>query len=281
MGAWGTAVFDGDLASDVRAEWRQALVDGLTSEETTVRLEASFSDALEDVEDGPIFWLALAAAQFETGRLLPPVRDRALAIIRAGGDVARWAEDDESLGRRRQRVLERLAEQLRGPQRKPSTPRRPRSHAVSFDVGDVVHVRNTERDREALLLVVDQRAGSVRGAEDPVLAALAWDGGPIPSEAELERLPFVLTDEPGGREPLRPHLTVASTHRKDSVFGPHIGRVVAKGIERESPGDHRNGATWRGEVVTSYTEWPNVVAWVGGPAFRRELELTRAHAPGT
>jgi len=86
----------------VRDTWRDAILDGVSPEDATQRLLESFDEYLEDAETEKLLWMALAAAQMETGRLLPDVRDRALQIIDAGGDVDRWREDgDESLARRR------------------------------------------------------------------------------------------------------------------------------------------------------------------------------------
>jgi hypothetical protein len=80
----------------VRDEWRDAILDGLSAEDATQRLLESFDEYLEEAETEKLFWMALAAAQMETGRLLPDVRDRALQIIDAGGDVDRWREDGTS-----------------------------------------------------------------------------------------------------------------------------------------------------------------------------------------
>src|SRR5947208_2307507 len=115
LGAWGTAIFSEDSASDVRDEWREAILDGLSPEDATQRLLETFDDYLEEADTERLFWMALAAAQMETGRLLADVCDRALEIIDGGGDVDRWREEgDESLARQRARVLERLAAKLRG-----------------------------------------------------------------------------------------------------------------------------------------------------------------------
>ncbi|HKH31574.1 MAG TPA: DUF4259 domain-containing protein [Gaiellaceae bacterium] len=170
MGAWGTAIFSDDTAQDVRDEWREAVLDGLSAEEATARLVKSFDDYLGDDEDTEtLFWMALAAAQFETGRLLAEVRDRALAMIEGGGDVARWREDgDEVLARQRERVLERLAAKLRGPQPKPKRLRRVPSLPVPpFEVGDVVRVYEEDGENEVLVLVVGT-------STSPVPTAIPW-----------------------------------------------------------------------------------------------------------
>jgi hypothetical protein len=279
VGTWGVGLFDDDIASDVRAEWRDAILGGASPEEATAALTSSFADLLRDPDDSTIFWMALAAAQSETGRLLPEVRDRALEIIDAGGDVERWAETGAARARRRQRVLARLADKLRGPQPPPKRLRPPRPPpGVRFDIGDVVHLRDGESGAEALAVVVDEEEYP-RGSFQPVIEVLLWEGGPLPSRREMERLPCVMHDglstqdlAAGRSAPLRPHLVVAGSYRRDQVFGPHLGRVVERGINRKPSGDYRRGsAAPNAPARTSGMAWPTVVKWIAGPAFRREV----------
>src|SRR3954465_10611008 len=94
MGSWGTAIFSDDVDADVRADWRKGILDKIPSEELTAKLQNSHAAQADDPNEGVVFWLALAAAQYETGRLRPDVRDTALDILNRGGDVARWEEED-------------------------------------------------------------------------------------------------------------------------------------------------------------------------------------------
>lgn len=87
MGAWGVAIFSDDLACDVRFDWREAILEALSVEDATAKVVAE-TDRGEDQET--VFWLALAAAQMETGRLHDEVRDRALEIIASGSDLESW-----------------------------------------------------------------------------------------------------------------------------------------------------------------------------------------------
>jgi hypothetical protein len=246
MGAWGTAIFADDTALDVRDEWRDAILEGLDAEDATARLVQSFEDNLVDDEDTQkLFWMVLAAAQFETGRLLPEVRDRALAIIEAGGDVDRWREDgDDVSARQRGRVLERLAAKLRGPQPKPKRLRRPPQLSLPFDVGDVVRVHD-EDDNEALVAVV----GHVETDErDPVVAAFDWDGAAVPARDSLGRLPLV----PDQYAPSTPLLIWVTTTSRNEVFGPHLGEVVATDVRLDAPLDaDRFGRSMKWRLVPS------------------------------
>jgi hypothetical protein len=287
MGTWGTGVFADDTAADVRDEWRNEIIEGASAEEATARVVKTFGEGLaDDPDESVVFWIALAAAQFETGRLQEDVRDRALALIEGGGDVARWEEESSVLARQRARVLERLAAKLRGPQPEPKRLRRPPSYGVPVERGDIVLVQNHERGLAALFAAVDMSAGSGRDSW-PNVEPLLWEDRNVPDTEELERLPAlieeVLLPRPWARmtdadraaaRPFRTKLFVVATSRRDEVFGPHIGEVVAKNVPRDPYGhyesDRREGTVW-----TALLTWAELADWVGSPDHARAVELTK------
>lgn len=278
MGSWGTALFSDDLAADVRADWRDAILDGAEPEDLTRRLVDRYAPGRSDDRDTLVFWMALAAAQMETGRLDRVVRNCALAIIDAGGDVATWREQDESLGRQRQKVLDCLAQKLRAPQPKPKRLRRSTPLGVSFDVGDAVLLRSTDGPASVIAVVVCHHPGYPRGVVDPVVELVTWERGRAPTASELAQLPCVATEVAEtrpGRSRLRPHMYVAATPRKKDRFGPHIGEVIVRGVPRRPAGDPGNGALIGGEVLTHWATWPGLLHVIGWDSFRRDVELTR------
>jgi hypothetical protein len=118
MGVWGTGIFSDDTASDVRAAYREYLAQGMDGMAATDKVLHDFRTSIDDPDDGPPLWLGLAAIQSRYGRLELRVRDRAVAIIDNGTDLARFAGKPQ-LHRARARVLEKLREQLFSPQRAP------------------------------------------------------------------------------------------------------------------------------------------------------------------
>src|SRR5271165_3962132 len=112
MGVWGVGILSDDTAADVRDEYRSHLADGLDGPGSTNKVLESFGSSIDDVDDGPPFWLGLAATQTRCGRLEDRVRDRALTIIADGSDLKRFAEQPRLQAARR-RVLEKLEKQLR------------------------------------------------------------------------------------------------------------------------------------------------------------------------
>ncbi len=69
---------------------------------------------LEDEDESPLFWLALAATQWKTGHVEDAVIKKALNIIDAGTELKRWS-DDEGLLKKREGHLSRLKAQLLTP----------------------------------------------------------------------------------------------------------------------------------------------------------------------
>lgn len=114
MGTWGTGIFDDDVALDVRGSFEDALAEGLDIGEATQRVRVEYKDQLDDMDDGPVICLALAALQLEHGALQEEVRREALATIGQERGFGRWEETDEDTRAQRRRVLDELATRLRG-----------------------------------------------------------------------------------------------------------------------------------------------------------------------
>jgi hypothetical protein len=77
--------------------------------EVTAQVLAEYGDYLDDSDDGPVVWLALAAVQLEHDAVQPEVPSRALAIIESGEGLDRWEEEGDEVLSERQRVLGALA----------------------------------------------------------------------------------------------------------------------------------------------------------------------------
>jgi hypothetical protein len=272
MGAWGTGIFANDTAADVQAEWRAAILDGEDPAKTSARMVRQYTR-----EEGSGLWATdffsgLAAAQLETGRLQPAVRDRALELIAAGGDVELWRETDPAAARARRRALTRLAARLRGPQPAPKRLRRPPAAPdPGVEIGDVLRIDAPDGARSALFCVVAMETD--RRGRYPVLLALHWRGGEVPPPDRLATLEFLSDidtssfdgDElPDYVDGVAPMVVTALMDRRGDEFGPHIGAVVARGVRRASPGPSGTVTTFAG-----------IAAIVGSPDFDLRFQATR------
>jgi hypothetical protein len=173
----------------VRDDYRGILADGLSGPEATERLLREWRDVLNDEDERPLFWLALAATQWDCGRLEPRVRAKALETIRNGSSLGRWSEGgDEGLLRRHKAVLEKLRRQLLSRQRPMKQFRRPRASSGSWVAGEVLAYRL--RSRQLVLLhLVNPGRGSIAG-QAPIFAVLDWIGTTPPEPTVIKQLPL-------------------------------------------------------------------------------------------
>ena len=182
MGVWGTALFSDDIACDMRDHYRQLLEDGVEDSAATRLTLEEFARYLEE-PDG-VALIALAVTQSKLGRLESDVRDRALAIIDAGADLAVWERENQKLLPKRRAALEKARAQLTGPQPARKRLRPPKRVLSGLVAGDVLAL--TLPGRVALLRMVRVRAH--RLGETPVLEELDFDGSEVPTGDALARL---------------------------------------------------------------------------------------------
>ena len=182
MGAWGTGLFSGDEACDIRDHYRELLEDGAEDDAASRQTVDKFRAYLEE-PDG-IALLALAVTQSKLGRLDPDIRDRALAVLDRGADLEVWERDNPKLLPKRRAALESARAQLTGPQPKRKRLRPPRRALSGLAAGDVLALALPRR--VALLRVV--RVRRHRLGESPILEELDFDGPEVPARDALERL---------------------------------------------------------------------------------------------
>ena len=81
MGTWGSELYQDDLAQETKDSFQDLLKKGKTTLEATEQLIRQNADVLNDVEEAPIFWFALADTQWELGRLLQDVKEKAIQVL--------------------------------------------------------------------------------------------------------------------------------------------------------------------------------------------------------
>ncbi|HJJ12397.1 MAG TPA: hypothetical protein OIM48_03715 [Clostridiaceae bacterium] len=137
MGTWGTGLYQDDTTCDVKEEYLNLLKIGTEPKEAMEEMIINWEDCIEDVEEGPLFWFALAETQWRYGLLDEKVKEIALQYIEEGIDLERW-EEDQKLYTKRKTELEKLKEKLESeqPQRK-KIPKMTFQRA-NWKIGDII-----------------------------------------------------------------------------------------------------------------------------------------------
>lgn len=81
MGIWGDKLYQNDTALDVKNQFEEGISSGKDTAEITRQLIHDFSPLMDDPLEEVLFWLALADAQWNWGRLLPYVKEQALSFM--------------------------------------------------------------------------------------------------------------------------------------------------------------------------------------------------------
>ncbi|MDD3842816.1 MAG: hypothetical protein WC088_05100 [Candidatus Izemoplasmatales bacterium] len=115
MGAWGPGLYQDDVAEDVITEYVNLLKIGKTNQEATEKLIEDNQMIINDFDDAPVFWFALADTQWKLGRLLPYVKDKALMYLTNEDDLKKWGNGNKANYKVRIKVLEELENRLNSP----------------------------------------------------------------------------------------------------------------------------------------------------------------------
>lgn len=187
MGAWGTGVFQDDTAADIREEYRDHIGNGLSGPESTARILQGYASSLADAEGAGVVWLALAATQWQCGRLEPETLEKALRVIDSGSDLARWKAGSNGDYLKRRAVLEKLRAQITSPQPEPKKIRRRVLAECDWRVGELVSYRLLSGN-----LIVFRAIGlhADKGGTSPTVELLDWSGETSPSVDRLRSTPI-------------------------------------------------------------------------------------------
>jgi len=115
VGAWGYQIFEDDVALDVRGDFEEAIASGASPERATRLILQKYGEQLDDEDDRPVIYLALASLELERGRVTDPIRTEALKIIDRGEGLARWEEAGEEALVERKKVLQALRTSILAP----------------------------------------------------------------------------------------------------------------------------------------------------------------------
>jgi hypothetical protein len=209
MGVSSTAIFGDDTACDVRDAYRDLLANGLSGPEATDRLLREWRETIDDQDDGPVFWLALASAQWTCGRLEKRVKTKTLEIIDNGSSLGLWSEGGDSrMLQQRQAVLAKLRAKLKSPQPAVKKISKPPKNDCPWTVGEVLAYR-LRSGKSVFLHVVDTCRPKV-GGWWAIFAILNWLGNKMPTAERIKNLRLKMY-----RGTTDPYLIAVMNRKKD------------------------------------------------------------------
>ncbi len=143
MGIWGMGLYENDTSLDVKDDFEKMFDSGHSLEEITNILIHNYSDLVGDLEEEPLFWLALADTQCDFGFLSPAVKERALFWIDNESSFAELEGLNEEQIKQRKKVLYDLRAKLLSERFVKKTRKKKRETTVSYkwEKGDIFAYR--------------------------------------------------------------------------------------------------------------------------------------------
>ena len=109
------ALFASDLARDVRSEFNARRDEGLSVNDATSAIVASYGHVLSRPEEGPVVIIAIAVLQLLERAPTATLRDAALELLSEGHGFVMRAGENLTFRRDRDRLREQLIELLASP----------------------------------------------------------------------------------------------------------------------------------------------------------------------
>lgn len=135
MGSWGVGLYQNDTAIDVREYYVDQLHRGKNGEQITAEMLEVFSDCLNDKDEAPVFWLALADTQWKLGRLEEHVKQMALSCLDSDGILEPWEKQKDK--QKRQQVLLSVKNSILSPQPPQKVIKQYKLYQCTWKIGDV------------------------------------------------------------------------------------------------------------------------------------------------
>ena len=138
-------------------EFEDVLKEGKSLAEATAAVTSRFHAAIDDAEDGPRFWLALADAQWTYGALEPTVFEHVRDDFATGRSLAGWSEDPRGLAQRRA-VLEKFIRKLEVPKVRPAKGAKTIVRAPKFAAGECLSIHRFNGEYGAAIVLAADHA---------------------------------------------------------------------------------------------------------------------------
>lgn len=137
MGLWGFKLYQNDTALDVKDDFEELYNTGKTVQAITEKLMEDYKNIMGNIDEEPLFWLALADTQWNWGVLLPAVKEKALYWIGKGRGIFQHQTVDILVKAQKEKTIDDLQTKLLSPQPPMKKPAKKRIYQCQWKLGDV------------------------------------------------------------------------------------------------------------------------------------------------
>jgi hypothetical protein len=252
MGTWGRAILSDDFARDVYDEFIANYNRGVDRETISQQLIQSSTNEISDTDDGPVFWLALAKAQWDTGPVQTAVLARVEEIVANGEGLDRWEEAGPKQLAKRKTALTDFLGTIQTANPAPRKRKPPKFVKAIFRPGDCLAVHLDDGTYGAAIVLAAHDGFEAYGSN--LIGLLKFKSADKPAADVFERREWLLRADDFSRG--QPDITwcVKVGFRKVA----HMFDVITStNIRSTDPQEARSYASWdlvRGKVSRQFNK---------------------------
>ena len=239
MGAWSTSILGDDFASDVYGEFIEAYNDGKELKVIRAELEETNRSELNDLDEGPIFWLALAKAQWDCGSLDSDLLDKVREIVGQELGLDRWREGKASGLEKRKKVLSEFYTKLQSQNLKPKKRKRPKLIPAVFEAGDCLALSLPSGGYGAALVLAADNTHKIYGKN--LVGVLRYRSKAKPPLAVFNKREWLCLNHHNWKGDQRIMWCLAALFRRRKLPIEKIGSVPIRWLD---PKDSRSSGAW-------------------------------------
>lgn len=154
MGTWGFNILDDDTTRDVYDDYMEAFNAKVAPDDIMRELEAKYPSAIgDDEDDGPLFVLAVAKAQWDCGHLRPETIAMVKRIVDEGLGLENWEDEGPKVLAKRKAKVAAFLQAIQTLNPKPRKPKAPTQRKPPFEAGDCLAMRLSDGEYGAVLVL--------------------------------------------------------------------------------------------------------------------------------
>jgi hypothetical protein len=120
MGTWNFGIKSDDFVLDVMDTFKDYLKQNRSIAEATNLVSKEYASSINDVDDGPLFWIALGELQWTYGELDKKILEKIKDDYANERGLERWAEQSQDDLQKRKKVIEKFIHKLETKNSKPN-----------------------------------------------------------------------------------------------------------------------------------------------------------------
>lgn len=163
MSAWGHKIKQDDYVCDVVNIFNEYLKINADVNKTTLEVIKQYSDDIDDEDDGPLFWIALAESQWEYNEVQKEIYNKVEKIITNELGLELWKEGDRKSLLARKKELNNFLTKVKKPNLKPKKYPKIILRKPKYREGDCLSIKLESGQYAAAIVLIEDESDIEHG----------------------------------------------------------------------------------------------------------------------